>query len=213
MTDEVKITTPPELTGKQYAAIAKFAAQVDSRPVLAALKITEDHAVAADGFRLAVVNGHSEIDRDESNAKKTLLVRWPDVAALGLKARRIVWRWLASGYVTANADHAKRDNAAPEWVSKEHVAPVDGTFPDYTKIVPKQGEGPSVHLNAHFLRDACDLAIALGGPGRGKDAAPRIELTAIAGGDKPYLIKIPSVNGGPSADVVIVPMCVESDAR
>jgi hypothetical protein len=211
----------PTLQGKHYLAVAPFAAQDDSRPVLGGIMVEPECIAAADGFRLAVVRGSSQIETDESLTGEWRKPRrfilgtryfkaWKQIVA---KADRI--RFSRSGDGKANMEAVTEDGLlTPSVVGLPDLYATEGIFPDFEQIIPKL-EGTRVILNAKYLRDACDLAIALHGKGGKGENEPQIILsTPVArrdGGeysDKGYRIDIAARAESPEATVVIMPMSI-----
>lgn len=165
----------PAISGPIYQQLARFAATDESRPVLAQIALTPHSAMAADGFRLAVIRGGTEFLPDFepfTEGGKTVLVpaKWINgvMSSAIKKARRLrVLMSESRGSVRVEAIQPHPSGLELESIGAD-VFRCDGTFPDAEQIIPpvppveELGDDQAhICFNARYLRDACDLAIAL----------------------------------------------------
>ncbi|MDQ3328361.1 MAG: DNA polymerase III subunit beta [Chloroflexota bacterium] len=146
VTDEPTVKIEPGLLKEMISQVAFAAASDDSRPVLAGVLVKFESGnltmAAADGFRLAVKEHEVEVDTTE------ISVIVP-AKALDALARLI-------GDAEEKVEITVTPNRSQILFHSENVdiisRLVDGNFPNYTQIVPKQHETRTVVDTQEFLR-------------------------------------------------------------
>ena len=154
------------ISKSQLKAI-QFASPDETRQALNGLYITESEVVATDGHRLMLVE-HGEMP-EELDAFPTMPESEPppipgtlSAASIesALKASKIKkrvqypchdWVWVSKDFISVLDANFKVINFPAEWV--------DGKFPDYKQVIPKDSERPfHIGLNARYLADGAYLA-------------------------------------------------------
>lgn len=209
----------PALTGKQWQAITKFCGD-DSRPVLASLNIEPDKVVAADGFRLVLVHAATVIDDIGNDEHQDAKPQFPRKFMIHAKvfAKRfgtLISKAQRISFVVFDGETSIRTHGKHEWQVEDFRARPDrviGEFPDYDQIIGETeiGDGPTVTLNAYFLKEACELAISLQSETRKRAwEGPHIVINPPKGENQAYRLDIPSDHGSPAAEVIIMPMVIK----
>lgn len=146
VSDEPTVRIEPTLLKEMIGQVAFAAATDDSRPVLAGVLVKFENGnltmAAADGFRLAVKE--HEVDADTSGIQVIVPAKALDALA------RLIGDTEEAVEITVTPNRSQilfhSDNV--DIVSRL----VDGNFPNYTQIVPKQHETRTVVDTQEFLR-------------------------------------------------------------
>lgn len=146
--------------------VCKIASKSETRPELAGVFITKDKTVATDSFRLIEMSTPSNIKAED----------YPKVqgktAMRGFKPFIISAKELSKIKIPKNKSLPIVENIAISHVDNTHVElmttdletadiksfrKIDGTFPDYEKIFPKENPKAEVELNAEYLAEVCEV--------------------------------------------------------
>jgi hypothetical protein len=140
-------------------ALDKFAshAKGGSRPILQKINVSQGHAVAADGFHLMATPTKTNGFTGNLNPA--------DILALGKAAKKPTTVYLQD--IEADGNHQfsthtviADDKNAPQIGNRIPVT--DDAYPDWRQIMPASEPTVSVRLNARYLRDLADAALAMG---------------------------------------------------
>jgi len=177
----------PQLLREMISQVEFAAATDDSRPVLAGVLLRFEDATitlaAADGFRLAVRHGQLEASAGE---RRSLITPARAIRELG----RIIGDSTEPLHliVTANGGQMLVRIGAPgEPGSTEfHARLIDGTFPDYKQIIPKEF-GTKVELGRDALLNAVRRASFFA---RDANDAIKFEIKSDGDSGEPGLVEI-----------------------
>ncbi len=177
----------PHLLKEMIAQVEFAAATDDSRPVLAGVLLRfEDNTItlaAADGFRLAVRHGQLEASAGE---RTSLIAPARAIRELG----RLIGDTSDPIHlaVTSNQGQlvAKIGPAGEPGGTEFHSRLIDGTFPDYKQIIPKEF-GTKVELGRDALLNAVRRASYFA---RDANDAIKFEIKPVGDDGEPGLVEI-----------------------
>jgi len=193
------------LYNKLNLAVAKIASTNDSRPELASVLFTKDKTAATDSFRLIEITVDNSVrveDYPKIEGKDVIKEITPFlVSAKALKEIKPVKSKTMPilNYVAITfADDKQVEFSATnlETVERKMLRKVEGTFPEYEKVIPTDEPKAKITLNANYLLDVLAILAEVNKQGT-------VEIEFYEDG-KPLLLK--ASNGSQSARALVMPL-------
>ncbi len=153
------------LLNRQSLDVAKFASKSDTRPILSALCITPTHVVATDSYHLLEVEHVKQDDQVKPDGIRTdsgtgLL---PAEAALHAcknipSTKEDTLFALKHAFSSLDGDGKKMTLTTTDLMQEKSVEAtlIDGKYPDYGQIFPKEQPAARITVNAKYLKEIAD---------------------------------------------------------
>lgn len=123
------------------------------RQILTTIHVQDGHAVATDGFRLMATP--TKTNGFTGNLSPA------EILSLGKAVKRPTTLHLDNPTPDTGAHAVITDDKGAPQIHK-HITVTDAVYPDWRQIMPASEPTVSVRLNARYLRDLADAALAMG---------------------------------------------------
>lgn len=158
---------------KNNLAIHRIAGIDESRPVLAGVRFESNATVATDGYKLMIVETPKDSDDQAvdgldgiriKQGHDNVVIDRNTVAKIERELpKKPLFEWLRGTFFTATSDSQVAELMTTDGVNHtKHIAkPIEGEYPDYAKIIPKDKPAVTVAVNSKLLKQIIDTFCAM----------------------------------------------------